>query len=540
MEGEEMKKSVMIGLALVFAFVAVFIIMESEDSDAAIKKEAGDAGNAYVKGLKYDLCAETSDNPETWQYGSKYVAFLTGGNSDLYNASYRGPVAEIVPTISASGHTYTVVGIRNNAFQASLTKHLEGGGCGAHLEKVIIPETVQYIGVNGSYNPEMNWTSCFSGCEKLKEIVFDGENPQLKQIGGNSFNGAAIELLDLSHCTQLNNIMAKAFNDCDSLREIDIRNIKFIGENAFFGLDTQLEEIIMPMDVGAIIDNKAFPDLKFYDEDGTEITTGAGLIGKSFKVDGGVMKQGHVALFNSNGGNEHLHEDVFLVGDELPTVTHEKYIFYKWKDNISGNYYLTMPALDTDKAYLDLIAVWEIEKPTSVTLTYNGYEQTAYHDTHAYTVSGSSHKNVGSYETTFTLKENFMWADETSDPAVVSWTIAKKLLTATYHGENVKPDATPLLKVDVTGFVGGETPQTAAGYVSPFISDKDLPTDMGKYTLTPIGGAADNYEFEYKSGTLHNNFGLEESEYVFVGTVALVVLMSLYMLFTHTLAGRKH
>lgn len=539
MEGEEMKKSVMIGIALVFAFVAVFIIMESEDSDAAIKKESGgNVGNAYVKAVKYDLCY--NDNPNDPNYGDiQYLAFVTGGG-DTFNPSSLAPVCEIVPTISANGHTYTVVGIRNNAFQATKGDASEGGGCRLHLEKVIIPETLQYIGVNGNYEPENNYTSCFSECEKLTYLEIKGENPQLKQIGGNSFNKTNLRELDLSHCKNLTGMLIHAFRNCDSLVFLDIRHVRTIGSNAFQYV-TNLEDIVMPMKFDGEPDPdiapNAFPGMTFTDQDGHPIT-GNDLVGKCFKKVGDEMKLGYVATFNSNGG-VHLDEFVYLVGETLPTTTHEGYKFYKWRNtdpDYSSEMFLTMPNKN-----VDLIAVWEIEKPTSVTLTYNGYEQTAYHDTHAYTVNGSSHKNVGSYEATFTLKdENFMWVDETSDPVVVSWNIGKKLLTATYHGENVKPGATPLLKVEVTGFVGGDTPQTAAGYVSPFISDKDLPTDMGKYTLTPIGGAADNYEFEYVGGTLHNNFGLEESEYVLVGTVALVVLMSLYMLFTHTLAGKKY
>lgn len=526
-----MKKSVMIGIALVFAFVAVFIIMETEDSDAAINN---DCGNAYVKGVKYDLC--TNNDPNDPNYGNiQYMAFVSGGAANVYNPNYSLPVLEIVPQIEKDGKTFVVVGIRNNAFQASKATD-ESGGCGKHLEKVIIPETLQYIGVGSNYKPAGPYEqpSCFSGCQKLTDLVLDGEHPQLKQIGANSFNGTSIRVLDLSHCTELTSVMFNAFN-MSNIEVVDIRHVKSIGNNAFSGLKDKLIEIVMPMDLDATIHSNAFPGMTFKDEGGNPIT-GNALVGKCFKKIDGEMKQGHVATFDSNGGTRH-DEDVYLVGEELPKISREGFTFYKWKDIATGNLYSTMPSVN-----VDFIAVWMLEKPTSVSVTYNGYEQTVYHDTHAYTVSGSSHKNVGSYEATFTLKEdaNIIWADETSDPVIVSWNITKKLLTATYHGENVKPGATPLLKVEVTGFVGGDTPQTAAGYVSPFISDKDLPTDMGKYTLTPIGGAADNYEFEYKSGTLHNNFGLEESEYVFVGTVALVVLMSLYMLFTHTLAGKKY
>ena len=78
--------------------------------------------------------------------------------------------------------------------------------------------------------------------------------------------------------------------------------------------------------------------------------------------------------------------------------------------------------------------------------------------------------------------------------------IAPAVLTATYVSESVRYGTSPALKVDVTGFVPGEDDTTAAGYTAPTVSNSN--TAVGEYTLTPAGGKADNYSFNYVSGTL--------------------------------------
>ncbi|GEM_PF-4642628 len=82
------------------------------------------------------------------------------------------------------------------------------------------------------------------------------------------------------------------------------------------------------------------------------------------------------------------------------------------------------------------------------------------------------------------------------------FTIGKAELTATYGGETITYRETPELKVDVTGFVNGETAATAAGYIAPTVSAGGK-TDVGSYPLTPSGGAADNYSFRYNPGELN-------------------------------------
>ena len=81
-----------------------------------------------------------------------------------------------------------------------------------------------------------------------------------------------------------------------------------------------------------------------------------------------------------------------------------------------------------------------------------------------------------------------------------TFAITPKALTVTYAGETVTYGDVPELVLAVTGFVYGENAETAAGYVGPTIANGNL--NVGKYTLTSVGGAADNYTFGHKEGDL--------------------------------------
>ncbi len=145
----------------------------------------------------------------------------------------------------------------------------------------------------------------------------------------------------------------------------------------------------------------------------------------------------------------------------------------------------------------------KVEKPAAASgLVYNGLAQTGVQASEGFVLSGAEGKDAGDYVATATLKDGFTWADGTVDPVEVTWSIAKAKLVATYAGETVSPGAKPGLGVEVTGFVGGETALSAAGYQAPSVS-APASLEAGKsYELVPSGGAAANYEFVYVGGTL--------------------------------------
>lgn len=105
--------------------------------------------------------------------------------------------------------------------------------------------------------------------------------------------------------------------------------------------------------------------------------------------------------------------------------------------------------------------------------------------------------NAGVYYAKATLAGTSNYAEQS---AVAKIDISKVKLTATYISETIRSGATPALKVEAADFVKGETAESAAGYVPPTVSNSN--TAVGQYTLTPAGGSADNYDFDYVSGTL--------------------------------------
>ena len=78
--------------------------------------------------------------------------------------------------------------------------------------------------------------------------------------------------------------------------------------------------------------------------------------------------------------------------------------------------------------------------------------------------------------------------------------ITPATLTAIYAGENIVYGDSPALIIMVTGFVNGEDENTATNYSAP--SFASVPTGVGTHTITPSGGSADNYVFDYVEGTL--------------------------------------
>ena len=98
---------------------------------------------------------------------------------------------------------------------------------------------------------------------------------------------------------------------------------------------------------------------------------------------------------------------------------------------------------------------------------------------------------VGSKASNYILESETLTAEANITPAT---------LIAKYVGETIGFGETAKLEVIVTGFVNGETAETASGFSMPSISNSN--TAVGEYNLTPQGGNADNYEFTYESGTL--------------------------------------
>lgn len=113
------------------------------------------------------------------------------------------------------------------------------------------------------------------------------------------------------------------------------------------------------------------------------------------------------------------------------------------------------------------------------------------------TVANGNGVNTGSYTASATLSN----ANYTASNSTASYTIAKKKLNATFVSESVVFGTAPALIIEVTGFVNGETANTAAGYSAPSIG-VEISKNRGVYPITPVGGSADNYSFTHTAGNL--------------------------------------
>ncbi len=140
--------------------------------------------------------------------------------------------------------------------------------------------------------------------------------------------------------------------------------------------------------------------------------------------------------------------------------------------------------------------------PTAQTgLVYTGKEQTGVAANEAYTLQGHTATNAGSYTATLTPTSYYTWQDGTTEPKQVAWSIAPAKLVARYKGGIVHVGDPAPNNLEVTGFVNGETTQTAAGFVMPgLISTTTASSGASGYSVEPIGGSATNYTFEYVSG----------------------------------------
>lgn len=144
------------------------------------------------------------------------------------------------------------------------------------------------------------------------------------------------------------------------------------------------------------------------------------------------------------------------------------------------------------------------DKPTTATgLVYDGTTQTGVPAGDGYDLSVvPTATDAGDYVARATLQDGYVWSDGTTDPVVLTWSIAQAQLTARYPGETVAADAAPQLPVEITGFVAGETAADAKGFTAPTVA-APAPLVAGQsYELAPSGGSAANYAFVYRSGLL--------------------------------------
>ena len=183
----------------------------------------------------------------------------------------------------------------------------------------------------------------------------------------------------------------------------------------------------------------------------------------------------------------------YAIGAEIPTDANIT-VYAQWQLNaptvtVTGN-----PQKTYDGEDVTLTAASKVEG-----VTYQWQKDGA--DIEGATSASYTVKNVadsGSYTVKITDA-----GGKTAVSEAEAVNIAKAKLTAEYVDETINYGRTPDLKVEVSGFVNGETAeklQEIGEYTAPKV--ENVPTKVGKHTLTPANGSATNYDFEYKDGTL--------------------------------------
>ena len=134
---------------------------------------------------------------------------------------------------------------------------------------------------------------------------------------------------------------------------------------------------------------------------------------------------------------------------------------------------------------------------------YNGQTITLPTGAHYRVTAGTdSALDAGEYTCTTVPEDGYTWLDGSANPVTINWKIEKKYLKCKYVDETIKKGQTPAAKIEYTGFVNGETVETAKNFVAPTVTIPDN-LEVGKdYEIKPTGGSADNYSLGYEKGIL--------------------------------------
>lgn len=125
-------------------------------------------------------------------------------------------------------------------------------------------------------------------------------------------------------------------------------------------------------------------------------------------------------------------------------------------------------------------------------------------------ITPKTNLNAGTYTAVATLTYDDTDGETKTTNGNILFRVDKRELTATYLGDTIRVGEVPTTdgKLSVTGFITGQgvadssdgTVQKASGYVSPVIN---IPSNLTTTTIvTPSGGSADNYRFNYVGGVL--------------------------------------
>ena len=152
----------------------------------------------------------------------------------------------------------------------------------------------------------------------------------------------------------------------------------------------------------------------------------------------------------------------------------------------------------SDRAYAGPVGATQVEAPVAAEgLVYDGSEQVGVEAGEGYALSGDfKATGAGEYAATATLEDGYEWADGTTGPKDIAWSIARKAVTVTADDKSKRAgEADPELTATVAGTIGHDTVSYALAR-----AEGDEP---GEYAITPTGDAGQgNYAVTFVAGKL--------------------------------------
>lgn len=160
---------------------------------------------------QYASFTYTDENGVNWECGleSSPITMPDGTYKDtiyvyIYGASNYGEEVTVPGVVKYEGKDYTITQL-NDVFSSNQT-----------LKKVTLPKSVTSL------------SNTFNGCTLLSEVV---NTEQIQRFGYSTFNNcSSLKSIDMSNCEVIN---GNAFQNCKNLQSVNLKKCKTIEYNAF-------------------------------------------------------------------------------------------------------------------------------------------------------------------------------------------------------------------------------------------------------------------------------------------------------------------
>lgn len=358
-----------------------------------------------------------------------------------YVAGYTGGSTDVVipATIESDGLTFKVIKINNNAFKGTSITSIRSEG---ENLKTIDNGTYSY----SSYSEEFYYSGAFSGCSSLTTVQL----PSVTRIGASAFsNCTSLKSVQLD---QVEEIDYCAFRNCSSLNMVKVgMKLKKIAG----GSSESNNSSSSYYDKGAFSGCASLPYI---------------ILPSSLNIQGwcsfeGCSRLQAIILLGEYGGSGGSNAIVYTIKNMV-----------EWSVN---NFPYTGNA------------------PTT---TFTNNLPMNFQPVNGTTISDLE-KNAGSYSATIPITFANTEQEFTAE-VPYSYTITPGTLKAHVKDAlKVYGDANPQFQTEYTGFITGEDESVITNN-GTYSTSATASSAVGTYVVTQSGATAQNYTFQYESGTL--------------------------------------